>query len=82
VNGQIALSAIQTNVTYNRITEVFFAWTSGGGHVALVIGYNTANTNVLVSDPSPLTGQFWTTYADLQTAYGMGSWVQSWTLSG
>src|SRR5262249_20291525 len=57
--GPIALGYVQQFINNNNVMEIALNWRAGGGHVALIIGYDTASTNLLVNDPWPTYGQFW-----------------------
>jgi Papain-like cysteine protease AvrRpt2 len=59
-----------------RPIEVYFLWTKGGSHVALISGYKSSTHELFVLDP--LYGAGWTRYEDVLAAYGWGSWTQSY----
>lgn len=75
-NGALPLNSVQLSILNNRVVEAGLVWTAGGGHFILVIGYDTANTNVLVNDP--WYGQFSTTYNYVLSGYGQGTWSYSY----
>lgn len=59
--------------------EVAFSWLGGGGHVALVRGVTKDTQIVRVNDPWPDTGEVLVPFSQLQSAYGRGTWFDSWT---
>ncbi|WP_437962988.1 papain-like cysteine protease family protein (plasmid) [Sorangium sp. So ce119] len=79
--GPVALAYVQQFINANAVLEASLNWTAGGGHLALIIGYDNASTDLLVNDPWPTIGQFWGTYAYVSSAYGQGRWNDTWVLS-
>ena len=77
--GSVAFFSLETEVAGGRPVEVGYAWTGGGGHVALVVqtGFINGNQAVRVNDPAYGSGGV--LYSDLLTAYGQGSWNWTWT---
>lgn len=75
VNRALTFAEVQTEINADRPVEVYYAWTQGGAHVALIIGYLT-NGDVVVHDPWGPWGytsrQFPLSY--VQNAYNQGSW--------
>lgn len=62
--------------------QVCFAWAGGGGHVALVCGYRVSPPTgryAYVNDPDPARGSGWVRLPSLTTAYGAGSWTETFT---
>jgi hypothetical protein len=62
--------------------EVAFSWLGGGGHVVLVRGVIKETAIVRVNDPWPDTGEVLIPFSQLQSAYGRGTWFDSWTNMG
>jgi hypothetical protein len=77
--ANVSFAGLQGAINANQPVEVGFSWTTGGGHVVLVVGWNDQNSLVAVSDP--WHGQAWMTYAQMAAAYGAGQWVQTWFVS-
>ena len=89
LSGTLARGPTQTDIitVYARFSrdaepgrpvEVCYAWTGGDSHVALVSGYSvdaTGGTFVKVNDPADNIGLI--SFASLQTAYGLGTWVET-----
>jgi len=59
--------------------EVGLRWSSGGGHVVIMTGYISSSTKVYVSDPGR-GGVALMTYDYLASAYGKGSWTDTWNV--
>lgn len=67
-------SKLQHEIGQRRPVIVYYEWTGGSSHVALVIGCDGSD-EVLVRDPlDQFGGVGWISYDDLQAAYGYGSW--------
>ena len=69
---------VEIDVNPGRPVEVCYAWTGGDSHVALVSGYSVDATGavfVKVNDPADNIGLI--SFASLQTAYGLGTWVET-----
>ena len=78
--GSISFDDLKTEVDSNpgRPVEVCYAWTGGDSHVALVCGYSVDSAGaqfVKVNDPADNIGLI--SFASLQSAYGLGSWVET-----
>jgi hypothetical protein len=59
-----------------RPVEVYYLWTQGNTHVALLVGYYD-NGDFEVFDP--LYGEASHSYQEVLTAYGRGSWAASYS---
>ncbi len=78
--GQISFDALAEEVAANgRPIEVAYAWTGGGGHVAIVRGIDADTQTVYICDPWPDYGQTVAQFNELRTAYGKGTWFETWT---
>jgi hypothetical protein len=77
--GTVPSGVLQFEIDLNRPVQVAYSWTGGGGHVAVVIGWDTNATGTFlrVNDPAQGSGGFY--YSDLLTAYGLGVWDATWT---
>ena len=78
--GGISFDNLRVEIDANpgRPVEVCYAWTGGDSHVALVSGYSVDATGaafVKVNDPADNIGLI--SFASLQTAYGLGTWVET-----
>lgn len=74
----LTFSNLNTQISYNQPVLAALFWTTGGGHAVLIVGTNSSNNNVTVNDPTE-NAQKVITYNDLKSAYGSGSWDDSWT---
>ncbi|HUR82319.1 MAG TPA: papain-like cysteine protease family protein [Thermoanaerobaculia bacterium] len=71
---------VQAAIAANRLLAAGLSWTAGGSHVTLVTGFSTdGGSFVLVNDPG-FGGSMWVTYAGLLYGYGLGNWVETWTM--
>lgn len=64
VSGYLRYSTVQTEVDANRPIETRIQWSSGGGHMHVVYGYDTGNNWVYWGDPWPSNyrynwGDYW-----------------------
>jgi hypothetical protein len=78
--GSISFDDLKAEVDSNpgRPVEVCYAWTGGDSHVALVCRYSVDSAGaqfVKVNDPADNIGLI--SFASLQSAYGLGSWVET-----
>jgi hypothetical protein len=72
----------QIDPPIGKPVEVCFAWTGGGAHVAIVYGYRVDPTHgryAYVNDPDPARGSGWVRIPSLASAYGAGSWTETFT---
>ncbi|WFB11853.1 hypothetical protein LRS74_26085 [Streptomyces sp. LX-29] len=53
VNGWLRYSTVQSEINANRPIETRIQWSSGGGHMHLLYGYDTTNDWVYWGDPWP-----------------------------
>jgi hypothetical protein len=70
LNNAISLAAAQSEIRAKRPVEVYYAWTGGGTHVAIVRGFYD-NGNLEVNDPWYGPGR--RTYSYVLSAYGLGT---------
>ncbi|QDY76216.1 papain-like cysteine protease family protein [Streptomyces qinzhouensis] len=57
-------SAVQTEINANRPVETRIQWSSGGGHMHVIYGYDTANSWVYWGDPWPSSSRYnWASHA-------------------
>lgn len=53
VSGYLYYSTVQNEINNNRPVETRIQWSSGGGHMEVIYGYDTANNWVYWGDPWP-----------------------------
>ncbi|MFJ6936239.1 papain-like cysteine protease family protein [Streptomyces sp. NPDC101132] len=64
VNGWLRYSTVQNEINYNRPVETRIQWSSGGGHMHVVYGYDDANSWVYWGDPWPSSDRYnWASHA-------------------
>ncbi|MEW1549140.1 papain-like cysteine protease family protein [Streptomyces tsukubensis] len=57
-------TAVQTEINANRPVETRIQWSSGGGHMHVIYGYDTANSWVYWGDPWPSSSRYnWASHA-------------------
>lgn len=79
-SGQVSFAELERELsTSGRPVEVAYAWTGGGGHVAVVRGIDHDKQMVHVNDPWPDYGQTVVQFEALRSAYGKGAWFETWT---
>jgi hypothetical protein len=71
VDRAYTLAEIKAEIDAGRPVEVYYAWSGGGAHVALVTGY-FANDDLQVHDPWYGTAR--RAYTFVVNAYNLGSW--------
>jgi len=78
-SGTVPFSVLRTQIDLGMPVEVAYAWSGGGGHVAIVRGWgkNDKGNFVRVNDPAYGSGGVY--YSDLLKAYGKGTWFHTWT---
>ncbi|MBD0691646.1 papain-like cysteine protease family protein [Streptomyces sp. CBMA123] len=63
VTGYLRYSTVQSEVDANRPVETRIQWSSGGGHMHVVYGYDTSNNWVYWGDPWPSNYRYnWADY--------------------
>lgn len=79
VNRALSFADVQAEIDANRPVEIYYAWTGGGAHVALIIGY-LDNGDVVVHDPwgpwAYTSRQFAFSY--VLSAYSLGNWTMTY----
>ncbi|MFJ6795901.1 papain-like cysteine protease family protein [Streptomyces sp. NPDC091268] len=64
VTGWLRYPTVQTEINANRPVETRIQWSSGGGHMHVVYGYDTANSWVYWGDPWPSSDRYnWASHA-------------------
>lgn len=77
VTGYLRYSTVQTEVNANRPIETRIQWSSGGGHMHVVYGYDTGSNWVYWGDPWPSNTRYnWADY-DYYVSNGTFSWTHS-----
>ncbi|MEU1506850.1 papain-like cysteine protease family protein [Kitasatospora sp. NPDC005748] len=77
VTGYLRYSTVQTEVNANRPIETRIQWSSGGGHMHVVYGYDTGSNWVYWGDPWPSNTRY--NWADF--TYYVSNGTFSWTHS-
>ncbi|MFJ6383466.1 papain-like cysteine protease family protein [Kitasatospora sp. NPDC092039] len=63
INGYLNYSTVQSEVNANRPIETRIQWSSGGGHMHVLYGYDTGNNWVYWGDPWPSNYRYnWADY--------------------
>ncbi|MEU6233902.1 papain-like cysteine protease family protein [Kitasatospora sp. NPDC047058] len=77
VTGYLRYSTVQTEVNADRPIETRIQWSSGGGHMHVVYGYDTGANQVYWGDPWPSNYRYnWADY-DYYVSNGTFSWTHS-----
>ncbi|MEV7415065.1 papain-like cysteine protease family protein [Streptomyces sp. NPDC089919] len=64
VDGWLRYTTVQTEINADRPVETRIQWSSGGGHMHVVYGYDTANSWVYWGDPWPSSDRYnWASHA-------------------
>ena len=74
----LSFAAVQAEIDAQRTVEIYYRWSDGNAHVALIVGYY-GNGDVEVFDPWPSYGPGRRDFSYVRTAYGLGSWQISYT---
>ena len=80
--GTLPFASIQAEINANRPIEIGVAWDGGGGHLAIISGWeqDTGGDWVRINDPDPTkSGQVVMLYSGLSKYNGVGDWVATWT---
>jgi len=77
----ISAADLQSELDAGRPVAVAFQWTEGGAHIVIICGWEQDQTGLLfnVNDPDPAKGSSVHDYADLVSAFGLGTWRWTWT---
>ncbi len=77
VTGYLRYTTVQTEVNANRPIETRIQWSSGGGHMHVVYGFDTSNNWVYWGDPWPSNTRYnWADY-NYYVSNGTFSWTHS-----
>lgn len=77
VNGYLYYSTVQNEINNNRPVETRIQWSSGGGHMEVIYGYDTADNWVYWGDPWPSDYRYnWADYG-YYVSNGSFSWTHS-----
>ncbi|MBD2595167.1 hypothetical protein H6G74_12610 [Nostoc spongiaeforme FACHB-130] len=72
---------LQNCLNQNHLVEIKLNWTAGGGHVALVIGFDTnIDPNPVLYVNDPWYGRVSGHYDWILNGYGLGHWVDCMTI--
>jgi hypothetical protein len=64
VSGWLSYPTVQTEIDADRPIETRIQWSSGGGHMHVIYGYDTANSWVYWGDPWPSSDRYnWASHA-------------------
>nr|WP_323369508.1 papain-like cysteine protease family protein [Streptomyces alkaliterrae] len=58
VNGWLRYDTVQSEINGNRPIETRIGWRSGGGHMHVIYGYDTASSLVYWGDPWPSSDRY------------------------
>ncbi|MFD7987439.1 papain-like cysteine protease family protein [Kitasatospora indigofera] len=77
VTGYLRYTTVQTEVNANRPIETRIQWSSGGGHMHVLYGFDTASNWVYWGDPWPSNNRYnWADYS-YYVSNGSFSWTHS-----
>ncbi|WP_406092101.1 papain-like cysteine protease family protein [Kitasatospora purpeofusca] len=77
VTGYLRYATVQTEVNADRPIETRIQWSSGGGHMHVVYGFDTSNNWVYWGDPWPSNTRYnWADY-NYYVSNGTFSWTHS-----
>ncbi|MET9618646.1 papain-like cysteine protease family protein [Kitasatospora indigofera] len=77
VTGYLRYTTVQTEVNANRPVETRIQWSSGGGHMHVLYGFDTASNWVYWGDPWPSNTRYnWADYS-YYVSNGSFSWTHS-----
>ncbi|MEU5162843.1 papain-like cysteine protease family protein [Streptomyces sp. NPDC020875] len=77
IGDWLRYTAVQTEINSNRPIETRIQWSSGGGHMHVIYGYDTANNWVYWADPWPSSSRYnWASHA-WYVNNGSFSWTHS-----
>jgi hypothetical protein len=72
----LTINTLLSELIAGRPVEVGYLWYAGGGHVALVTGFQKRTSTFYVSDPWFGNGQL--SYLQIAAGYGIGRWAYSY----
>lgn len=84
-SNQVSFDTIKSEIDADQPVEVGFEWIGGGGHLAIVRGWeqNSLGDWIRINDPVlrfyKNYGQGTMLYSKLAKPYGIGDWVATWT---
>ncbi|MEU2229996.1 papain-like cysteine protease family protein [Streptomyces vietnamensis] len=77
VTGWLRYSTVQTEINADRPVETRIQWSSGGGHMHVIYGYDDTNSWVYWGDPWPSSDRYnWASHA-WYVNNGSFSWTHS-----
>ena len=71
MNRTVSFSTLQSEINAGRPVEVAYQWRGGGGHVAIICGWDTNSTGPFVRVNDPAYGSGGVYYSELLNAYGL-----------
>ena len=77
VTGWLRYSTVQTEINNNRPIETRIQWSSGGGHMNVLYGYDDANSWVYWGDPWPSDNRYNWAAHDWYVGNDSFSWTHS-----
>jgi hypothetical protein len=79
VKRALSRATVSAELAAGRVVQVCYKWTgSRSTHVALIVD-EYPNGDFEVYDPLPIYGPGRRQFSQIQTAYGLGAWIQSFT---
>ncbi len=82
VDGWLRYPTVQSEINANRPIETRIQWTSGGGHMHVVYGYDDAGSMVYWGDPWPSNNRYnWASHTWYVGGRGSNNNQFSWTHS-
>ncbi|WP_026360836.1 papain-like cysteine protease family protein [Amycolatopsis nigrescens] len=79
LNGRVNYSTVQSQTGNDQPIETRIGWSSGGGHMHVLYGYDTSKNWVYWGDPWPSSDRYnWATYS-YYTSNGSFTWTHTLT---
>ncbi|MFQ6266489.1 papain-like cysteine protease family protein [Kutzneria viridogrisea] len=79
LNGTISFSSLQQQISANQPLETRIGWTSGGGHMHVLYGYDSAKGTVSYGDPWPSNQRYQTMSYNYYVSNSSFAWTHTLT---
>lgn len=79
LNGYVSYSAVQNQVSANQPLETRIQWSSGGGHMHVLYGFNATDGTVSYGDPWPSNQRYNTMSYQYYVSNSSFSWTHTLT---